>query len=69
MAVIIREEVRLMGNPDTCGPLRPGLLPDAADDGDVEWAEYVGRLDREAAAGARSRAGALGSRGRGAVGS
>lgn len=49
-----------MGNADTDGPLRPGPYspvphypsqhPDAADD-DMEWAEYVAWLDREADAG------------------
>jgi len=40
-----------MGNADTHGPVRPGLLSDAVDDGDVEWTEYVAWLDRESAAG------------------
>lgn len=40
-----------MGNSDTDGPLHPGPRPGAADDGDMEWAEYVAWLDREAAAG------------------
>jgi hypothetical protein len=33
------------------GPYYPGPYPGAADDGDIEWAEYVAWLDREAAAG------------------
>ncbi|TVZ02670.1 HNH endonuclease [Trebonia kvetii] len=40
-----------MGDPDSHGPVRPGPPPNAVDDGDVEWAEYVAWLEREAAAG------------------
>src|ERR1700733_5920162 len=36
---------------DDLGSPGPGLLPDVAGDADLEWAEYVAWLDREAAAG------------------
>jgi hypothetical protein len=40
-----------MSNPDNHGTPRPGLLPGGASDADLEWAQYVAWVDREAAAG------------------
>jgi hypothetical protein len=40
-----------MGNPDYHVAPRPGLLPCGAGNADLEWAQYVAWLDREAAAG------------------